>query len=245
MSVGRVQVSLCPPVPAAERCARSPLGARHKGSGFVVPRFISQPGAWRCCLPPGPDRAPEALRSPPLQSERPSGPAPRRCPAAMGTEAAVGASRAMEAMCSELLLPTPGEAAVLDSPGAASADLAAAPPLAASQDLLLPEASTLGEGTHPEGSNVEIFIEAVAGSGTLSNAASATGMCCREGSMGPMALSEGRVLWPGPLSPLAGILWAPQYPHISDPGTSGATVQHRLGTSWVCGWGGVTVGVPC
>ncbi|XP_064021183.1 zinc finger protein 142 isoform X2 [Pogoniulus pusillus] len=94
----------------------------------------------------------------------------------MSTEVAVpeGASRDMEAVCSELLLPTPGEAGVLGSPSVASADLAGTPPLPASQDLLLAEASMLGEGAHPEGSDVEIFIEAVAGSGTLSNAASAT-----------------------------------------------------------------------
>ncbi|KFQ57415.1 Zinc finger protein 142, partial [Pelecanus crispus] len=37
------------------------------------------------------------------------------------------------------------------------------PPLTASQDLLLAEASMPGEGAHAEGSNVEILIEAVAG----------------------------------------------------------------------------------
>ncbi|NWV51824.1 ZN142 protein, partial [Daphoenositta chrysoptera] len=71
-----------------------------------------------------------------------------------------GASREMEALCSELLLPTPGE---VGSPGVASTGLAGTPPLAASQDLLLAEASMPGEGAHSEGSNVEIFIEAVAG----------------------------------------------------------------------------------
>ncbi|NWV10073.1 ZN142 protein, partial [Ptilonorhynchus violaceus] len=74
-----------------------------------------------------------------------------------------GASREMEALCSELLLPTPGEAGAVGSPGVASTGLAGTPPLTASQDLLLAEASMPGEGAHAEGSNVEIFIEAVAG----------------------------------------------------------------------------------
>ncbi|NXO11158.1 ZN142 protein, partial [Oriolus oriolus] len=74
-----------------------------------------------------------------------------------------GASREMEALCSELLLPTPGEVGAVGSPGVTSTGLAGTPPLAASQDLLLAEASMPGEGAHSEGSNVEIFIEAVAG----------------------------------------------------------------------------------
>ncbi|NXI85758.1 ZN142 protein, partial [Rhipidura dahli] len=74
-----------------------------------------------------------------------------------------GAGREMEALCSELLLPTPGEVGAVGSPGVASTGLAGTPPLAASQDLLLAEASMPGEGAHSEGSNVEIFIEAVAG----------------------------------------------------------------------------------
>ncbi|NWU32783.1 ZN142 protein, partial [Dyaphorophyia castanea] len=74
-----------------------------------------------------------------------------------------GASREMEALCSELLLPTPGEVGAVGNPGVASTGLAGTPPLAASQDLLLAEASMPGEGAHSEGSNVEIFIEAVAG----------------------------------------------------------------------------------
>ncbi|NXB54966.1 ZN142 protein, partial [Leucopsar rothschildi] len=74
-----------------------------------------------------------------------------------------GASREMETLCSELLLPTPGEVGAVGSPGMASTGLAGTPPLAASQDLLLAEASMPGEGAHAEGSNVEIFIEAVAG----------------------------------------------------------------------------------
>ncbi|NXN42128.1 ZN142 protein, partial [Rhinoptilus africanus] len=96
----------------------------------------------------------------------------------MSAEVAVaeGASREMEALCSELLLPTPGEAGAMGSPAVASAGLAGTPPLSASQDLLLAEASMPGEGAHAEGSNVEIFIEAVAGNVTLSNAANATGM---------------------------------------------------------------------
>ncbi|NXW59093.1 ZN142 protein, partial [Eurystomus gularis] len=83
----------------------------------------------------------------------------------MSAEVAVseGASREMEALCSELLLPAPGEAGATGSPGVASTGLAGTPPLTASQDLLLTEASMPGEGAHAEGSNVEIFIEAVAG----------------------------------------------------------------------------------
>ncbi|CAN0147428.1 unnamed protein product [Bubo scandiacus] len=83
----------------------------------------------------------------------------------MSTEVAVseGASREMEALCSELLLPTSGEAGAVGSPGVASTGLAGTPPLPASQDLLLAEASMTGEGAHAEGGNVEIFIEAVAG----------------------------------------------------------------------------------
>ncbi|KAF1461614.1 hypothetical protein FQV08_0008425, partial [Pygoscelis antarcticus] len=83
----------------------------------------------------------------------------------MSAEVAVseGAGREMEALCSELLLPTPGEAGAVGSPGVASTGLAGTPPLTASQDLLLAEASMPGEGAHAEGSNVEIFIEAVAG----------------------------------------------------------------------------------
>ncbi|NXJ48292.1 ZN142 protein, partial [Spizaetus tyrannus] len=83
----------------------------------------------------------------------------------MSAEVAVseGPSREMEALCSELLLPTPGEAGAVGSPGVASTSLAGMPTLTASQDLLLAEASMPGEGAHSEGSNVEIFIEAVAG----------------------------------------------------------------------------------
>ncbi|NXW21889.1 ZN142 protein, partial [Circaetus pectoralis] len=83
----------------------------------------------------------------------------------MSAEVAVseGPSRDMEALCSELLLPTPGEAGAVGSPGVASTSLAGTPTLTASQDLLLAEASMPGEGAHAEGSNVEIFIEAVAG----------------------------------------------------------------------------------
>ncbi|NWS68522.1 ZN142 protein, partial [Crotophaga sulcirostris] len=83
----------------------------------------------------------------------------------MSTEVAVSeaAGREMEALCSELLLPTPGEAGAVGSSGVATSGLAGTPPLTASQDLLLAEASIPGEGAHAEGSNVEIFIEAVAG----------------------------------------------------------------------------------
>ncbi|NXJ43489.1 ZN142 protein, partial [Ciconia maguari] len=83
----------------------------------------------------------------------------------MSAEVAVSeaAGGEMEALCSELLLPAPGEAGAAGSPGVASTGLAGTPPLTASQDLLLAEASMSGEGAHVEGSNVEIFIEAVAG----------------------------------------------------------------------------------
>ncbi|NXR48429.1 ZN142 protein, partial [Hippolais icterina] len=74
-----------------------------------------------------------------------------------------GASREMETLCSELLLPAPGVVGAMGSPGVASTGLAGTASLAASQDLLLAEASVPGEGAHAEGSNVEIFIEAVAG----------------------------------------------------------------------------------
>lgn len=111
-----------------------------------------------------------------------------------------GASREMETLCSELLLPTPGEVGAVESPGVASTGLAGTPPLAASQDLLLAEASMPGEGSHAEGSNVEIFIEAVGGNVTLSNTTSATGMGCRECRMGPTAVSRAREVWPESLS---------------------------------------------
>ncbi|NXI91791.1 ZN142 protein, partial [Psophia crepitans] len=83
----------------------------------------------------------------------------------MSAEVAVseGVSREMDTLCSELLLPAPGEAGAVGSAGVASTGLAGPPPLTASQDLLLAEASMPGEEAHAEGSNVEIFIEAVAG----------------------------------------------------------------------------------
>ncbi|XP_069717403.1 zinc finger protein 142 isoform X1 [Phaenicophaeus curvirostris] len=94
----------------------------------------------------------------------------------MSAEVAVSdaAGGEMEALCSELLLPTPGEAGAMGRPGVTSTGLAGTPRLTASQDLLLTEASIPEEGAHPGGSNVEIFIEAVAGNVTLSNAATAT-----------------------------------------------------------------------
>ncbi|XP_065527663.1 zinc finger protein 142 isoform X2 [Lathamus discolor] len=94
----------------------------------------------------------------------------------MSAEVAVSedASREMEALCSELLLPTSGEAGAVGSSGVASASPARTPPLTASQDLLLAEAPMPGEGVHAEGNNVEIFIEAVAGNMALSSPASAT-----------------------------------------------------------------------
>ncbi|NXJ73930.1 ZN142 protein, partial [Trogon melanurus] len=83
----------------------------------------------------------------------------------MSAEVAVSESacREMETLCSELLVPAPGEAGTVGSPGVVSSGLAGTPPLTTNQDLLLAEASMPGEGAHTEGSNVEIFIEAVAG----------------------------------------------------------------------------------
>ncbi|NXO32136.1 ZN142 protein, partial [Cisticola juncidis] len=74
-----------------------------------------------------------------------------------------GASREMETLCSELLLPTPAVVGAMGSPSVASTGLAGTPSLAAGQNLLLAEASMPGEGAHAEGSNVEIFINSVAG----------------------------------------------------------------------------------
>ncbi|KAM9380578.1 zinc finger protein 142 [Phaethornis superciliosus] len=94
----------------------------------------------------------------------------------MSTEVAVpdGAGREMESLCSELLLPALGEAGAVGSPGVASTSLAGTPLLTASQELMMAEASMPGEGAHAEGSNMEIFIEAVASNVTLSSAANAT-----------------------------------------------------------------------
>ncbi|XP_032301709.1 zinc finger protein 142 isoform X3 [Coturnix japonica] len=79
----------------------------------------------------------------------------------------------MEALCSELLLPSPGAVGVAGAMGSPTATAGAAP-LPVRQELVLAEASLPGEGAASEGSNVEIFIEAVAGNVTLSNAASGT-----------------------------------------------------------------------
>uniref|UniRef100_A0A672UFP2 Zinc finger protein 142 n=1 Tax=Strigops habroptila TaxID=2489341 RepID=A0A672UFP2_STRHB len=97
----------------------------------------------------------------------------------MSAEGAVseGASREMEALCSGLLLPTPGEAGAVGSSAVANTSPAAAPPLTASQDLLLGEASVPGEGAPAEGSNVEIFIEAVAGNMALTLPCPEEGCC--------------------------------------------------------------------
>uniref|UniRef100_A0A8C6JWY4 Zinc finger protein 142 n=1 Tax=Melopsittacus undulatus TaxID=13146 RepID=A0A8C6JWY4_MELUD len=97
----------------------------------------------------------------------------------MSTEVAVseGASRKMEALCSELLLPTPGEAGAVGSSGVASTSPARTPPLTANQDLLLAEASMPGEGVHAEGNNVEILIEAVAGNMALTLPCPEEGCC--------------------------------------------------------------------
>ncbi|NWS44863.1 ZN142 protein, partial [Probosciger aterrimus] len=102
--------------------------------------------------------------------------------------ASEGASREMEALCSELLLPTPGEAGAVGSSGVASTSPTRTPPLTASQDLLLAEASMPGEGAHAEGNNVEIFIEAVAGNMALSNPA--TGMGTHRAPLGALPCPE-------------------------------------------------------
>nr|XP_047935636.1 zinc finger protein 142 isoform X1 [Anser cygnoides] len=99
----------------------------------------------------------------------------------MSAEAAApeAAGEEMEALCSQLLLPAPGRAAgAAGSPPAAGSSPDGAPPTAAaaSQELLLAEASMPGEGAHAEGGDVEIFIEAVAGNVTLSDAAGAAGV---------------------------------------------------------------------
>ncbi|NXI71372.1 ZN142 protein, partial [Anseranas semipalmata] len=80
---------------------------------------------------------------------------------AMSAEAAAGEE--MEALCPELLLPAPAGTGAVGSPSAAGSSPAGAPPPTASQELLLAEASMPGEGAHAGGSDVEIFIEAVAG----------------------------------------------------------------------------------
>uniref|UniRef100_A0A8B9IZZ7 Zinc finger protein 142 n=1 Tax=Amazona collaria TaxID=241587 RepID=A0A8B9IZZ7_9PSIT len=102
---------------------------------------------------------------------------------AMSAEVAVseGASREMEALCSELLVPTPGEAGAVGSSGVASTSPARTPLLTASQDLLLAEASMPGEGAHAEGNNVEIFIEAVAGNMATHRAPMGALPCPEEG----------------------------------------------------------------
>ncbi|NXT21747.1 ZN142 protein, partial [Syrrhaptes paradoxus] len=91
-----------------------------------------------------------------------------------------GASGEMEALCSGLLLPTPGEAGAVGSTGVANIGLAGTPPLTASQALLLAEASMPGEGAHAEGSNMEIFIEAVAGNHFRTHRAPSGALPCPE-----------------------------------------------------------------
>lgn len=70
----------------------------------------------------------------------------------------------MNVLCQELLLPGPGDAGDEDSNGIANENLAV------EQSLLLTEASVVGS----ESSGVEIFVEAVASSLTLSNPDNAT-----------------------------------------------------------------------
>ncbi|NXJ13093.1 ZN142 protein, partial [Odontophorus gujanensis] len=72
------------------------------------------------------------------------------------------AGEEMEALCSELLLPSPGVVGAAGAVGSPTATAGAAP-LPVSQELVLAEASLPGEGAAAEGSDVEIFIEAVAG----------------------------------------------------------------------------------
>lgn len=107
------------------------------------------------------------------------------------------AGEEMEALCSELLLPSPGAVGAAGAVGSPTATAGAAP-LPVSQELVLAEASSPGEGAAAEGSNVEIFIEAVAGNVTLSNAANGTGTGCGEGGMGSSVPSSG-----------TGVSWAP------------------------------------
>ncbi|XP_052532221.1 zinc finger protein 142 isoform X2 [Tympanuchus pallidicinctus] len=87
--------------------------------------------------------------------------------------APLAASEEMEALCSELLLPSPGAVGAAGAVGSPTATVGVAP-LPVSQELVLAEASLPGEGAAAEGSNVEIFIEAVAGNVTLSNTANGT-----------------------------------------------------------------------
>ncbi|NXA46715.1 ZN142 protein, partial [Nothocercus julius] len=82
---------------------------------------------------------------------------------AMSVETAEAAGGEMEALCSELLLPTLGDAGAVGSTGAASTSLTRTPALTVSPRLLLAEATVPGEEVHTEGGNMEIFIEAVAG----------------------------------------------------------------------------------
>ncbi|NXD06116.1 ZN142 protein, partial [Nothocercus nigrocapillus] len=82
---------------------------------------------------------------------------------AMSVETAEAAGGEMEALCSELLLPTLGDAGAVGSAGAASTSLTGTPAVTVSPRLLLAEAAVPGEEGHAEGGNMEIFIEAVAG----------------------------------------------------------------------------------
>ncbi|NXA32765.1 ZN142 protein, partial [Eudromia elegans] len=82
---------------------------------------------------------------------------------AMSVERAEAASGEMETVCSELLLPAPGDAGAVGSPSATSTGLTGTPAMTVSPRLLLAEAAVPGEGAHAEGGNMEIFIEAVAG----------------------------------------------------------------------------------
>lgn len=190
--------SLCPRLPRDRGFCQRPFDARRP-----VLRYTGSHPAWGLAsraAPRNPVRTLDLWVLPYFkhfllfQSEKSSCLAPSPYPVAVGAEVAVaeGASREMEALCSELLLPVPGEAGAVGSPGVASTSLAGTPALATSPDLLLAEASVPGEGASAEGSNVEIFIEAVAGNVTLSNTANATGMGCREGSASPLAPSRGR-----------------------------------------------------
>lgn len=110
----------------------------------------------------------------------------------MSTEVAapLAASEEMEALCSELLLPSPGAVGAAGAVGSPTATVGVAP-LPVSQELVLAEASLPGEGAAAEGSNVEIFIEAVAGNVTLSNTANGTGTGCGVGGMDTSVPSSG------------------------------------------------------
>ncbi|XP_074857614.1 zinc finger protein 142 isoform X2 [Carettochelys insculpta] len=91
-----------------------------------------------------------------------------------GEVAAEPAGGEMDALCPGLLLPIAGEEGAKGSQGAPSACLAEPAPLTVGQSLLLTEASVAGDGAPAEAADVEIFVEAVSGSVSLSSPGNAT-----------------------------------------------------------------------